>query len=325
MKDKLKIGIFCSSSHLSRRPKETDYQFLKSKGLGIYEHPQARIRNNHFAGTIQERVDAIHSLLKDDSIDILMAFWGGANTNQILPYLDFELFKKYPKPIVGFSDTTALLLAVNKLSGIKTYMGPAGITFDKPNTFEYSFDYFKKVIIDQEKEVVIEDSSTYADDLYFLNPDPTKREIKQNIGCKVYKHGKAEGEIIAANLQTLLVLAGTKYFPDLKDKILFLEESEEENVSMIHRFFTHLSQVIDLNILKGICIGRFAVQSGFKEDNTEEMIYDDVFKYLNIPVVYNLDFGHTDPLFTIPIGAKAVIDTQAGLLKFLQDKVIITN
>ena len=318
MKGKVRLGVFCSSNPLTRRPRETDYQFLTSKGLEVYEHPQVRIRNNYLAGTIQERVDAIHSLLKDDSIDILMAFWGGANTNQILPYLDYDLFKKYPKPIVGFSDVTALLLAVYKKCGIRTYMGASGITFDKPDTFEYSFNYFKKVLIDQEKEIVIDDSPKYADDLYFLNPDPTKREIKDNSGSKIYRHGKAEGEIIAANLQTLLVLAGTEYFPDLEGKMLFLEEAESEDPSMIHRFFTHLSQVTDLNKLKGVFIGRFAVQSGFKEGNTEEMIYDDVFKNINIPIVYNLDFGHTDPLFTIPIGAKAEVDTEKGLLKFIQ-------
>jgi muramoyltetrapeptide carboxypeptidase LdcA involved in peptidoglycan recycling len=94
MKDKLKIGIFCPSNPLVRRPRETDYKFLISKGIEVFEHPQVRIRNNYLAGTIQDRVDAIHSLLKDDSIDVLMAFWGGANTNQLLPYLDFELFEK---------------------------------------------------------------------------------------------------------------------------------------------------------------------------------------------------------------------------------------
>lgn len=318
MENKVKIGIFCPSNPLARSPKPTDYQFLISKGLEVYEHPQVRIRQNHFAGTIQDRVDAIHSMLKDDSINILMAFWGGANTNQILPYLDYELFKKYPKPIIGFSDVTALLLAVNKLTGIKTYMGASGITFDKPEPFEYSFEYFKKVVIEKDREVVVKDSPIYADDQYFLRPDNDHRIKQKNTGSKVYKHGKAEGKIIAANLQTLLVLAGTKYFPDLNNKVLFLEEAEDEDPSMIHRFFTHLSQVIDLKILAGIAIGRFASQSGFKEANTEEMIYDDLFKDLNIPIIYNLDFGHTDPLFTIPIGGSVVMDTEKHLLKFIQ-------
>jgi len=314
---KTRIGIFCSSNPLARSPKPTDYTFLKSKGLEISEHPQVRIRNNYLAGTIQERADAIHSFLKDDSVDVLMAFWGGANTNQILPYLDYDLFKQFPKPIIGFSDTTALLLAVNKLSGVRTYMGPSGITFDKPQPFEYSYEYFKRIVLDKEQEVTIVDSPDFADDQYFLRPDNDHRILQSNAGRKVYKKGATEAGVVAANLQTLLVLAGTQYFPDLSGKILFLEEAESEDPSMIHRFFTQLTQVIDLNTLAGICIGRYASQSGFKEGKTEEMIYDDVFADLSIPILYNLDFGHTDPLFTIPIGARARIDTENNILTFL--------
>lgn len=316
-KKKPKIGIFCSSDPLSRSKKETDYSYLKSKGFEVVEQDQVRKRTGHTAGSIQERVASLNALLQDDSIDILMAYWGGANTNQILPYLDYDMFKKFPKPMIGFSDTSALLLAVNKLSGVRTYMGPSGITFDKPQPFDYSFDYFYKTIVKPDSKVLIEDSPIWADDLYFLRKDSDHRIIKDNSGRKVFKDGKAHGVICASNLQTLLVLAGTKFFPDLKDKILFLEEAEDESPSMIHRFFTHLSQVIDLNTLRGICIGRFAEQNNFKPENSEEMIYEDVFGSLDLPIIYNLDFGHTDPLFTIPMGATARIDTKADLLEFI--------
>ncbi|HVX92984.1 MAG TPA: LD-carboxypeptidase [Candidatus Dojkabacteria bacterium] len=313
----MKIGIFATSSPLDRPKKDNDYEYLKSKGFEIFEHPQVREKTNHLAGSINDRVKALEDLLTDKSVDILMAYWGGANTNQLLPYLNYDLFAKYPKPIVGFSDTTALLLAVNKLAKIKTYMGPAGITFDKPSPFEYSFDYFKKLVVDKGEEVLVEDSKEYADDLYFLRKDSDHRILQQNVGRKVFKHGEAEGEVIAGNLQTLLVLAGTKYFPELKGRVLFLEEDENANPAMIHRFLTHLSQCTNLKDLKGICIGRFASQSGFNENDTEEDIYNDIFNGLDIPIIYNLDFGHTDPLFTIPIGGHVEINTEKSLIKFL--------
>jgi len=192
----LKIGIFCTSDPLVRSKKETDYSYLKQKGFEVIEQDQVRKRTGHTAGSIQERVEAISELLQDESVDILMAYWGGANTNQILPHLDYDLFKKFPKPIVGFSDTSALLLAVNKLSGIKTYMGPAGITFDKPQPFDYTFDYFCRTIVNQEKIVEIQDSPTYADDLYFLRKDSDHRIINDNGGRKVFKEGKAEIELV---------------------------------------------------------------------------------------------------------------------------------
>lgn len=309
-----KIGIFVTSTPVFGDNEK--YIFLKKHGYEIFEHPSARIRSAYIAGDIKTRVNELYDLLEDDSIDILMGFWGGFNTNQILPFLDYEKFKKYPKPIVGYSDISALLLAVHKMAGIKTYMGPAAISFEKKNKYEYSLDYLERVIIKKEKEIIIKDSPTFVDDLTFITGDIKTQRKQKSKGRKIYKEGIAEGKIIASNLQTLLVLAGTPYFPDLKNKILFLEEDEEAPVQMIHRFFTHLSQVINLKEIKGICIGRYSKNSGFNKQNTEEFIYDDVFSKLKIPIIYNLDFGHTDPLITIPIGGKAYINTYENIIKF---------
>lgn len=311
----LTIGIIATSTPLSSEKKESDFSYLKSKGIKIIEAKNLRKKTGHTAGSIMERVESIHELLKNKKIDILMAYWGGANTNEILPYLDYSLFSKFNKPIIGFSDTSAMLLAINKLAGINTFMGPGGISFDKPEPFEYTYDYFKKIFIENQKNIEIKDSEEFADDQYFLREDSNHRIKIKNAGRNVFRHGSVKGKIIASNLQTLLVLAGTKFFPDLKGKVLFLEEAEDENTQMIHRFFTHLSQVVDLNTLAGICIGRFASQSGFSKEDSEEMIYNTVFKDIKIPIIYNLDFGHTDPLFTIPIGGEAIIDTKKNLLQ----------
>ena len=142
------------------------------------------------------------------------------------------------------------------------------------------------------------------------------KRIQKNEGRKIYKEGEAEGEIIAANLQKLMVLAGTKYFPNLEKKILFLEEEELQPMLMIHRFFTHLLEVVNLQKVKGICIGRFCEKSGFSKDDPETFIYNRVFSNLNIPIIYNLDFGHSDPLFTIPMGGQCYINTKENVIKF---------
>jgi muramoyltetrapeptide carboxypeptidase len=316
MKNNITIGVFATSEPLVKQKREKDYAYLKSKGFVIKEAEQVRNRIGHTAGSIEDRINSIHAFIKDEEVDILMSYWGGANTNQILPYIDYELIKSSPKPIIGFSDTSALLLAINKKSGIKTYMGPAGITFDKPDPFDYTFDYFSRTVTNKNSEVIVKDSEKYADDLYFLREDSDHRILKENHGRKVYNHGKAEGKIIASNLQTLLVLMGTDYFPNLENTVLFLEEAEDLSPSMYHRFLTHLSQAVNLNALSAICIGRLSEANGFRENDSEEMIYDDIFSVLDIPIIYNLDFGHTDPMFTIPIGGTAYIDTQNHLLSF---------
>jgi muramoyltetrapeptide carboxypeptidase len=309
------IGIFATSLPLFFEQKKSSFDYLRSKGFKIIEASNLRKTTGHTAGSIKERLEGLYELLENPEVDILMAYWGGSNTNQLLPFLDYSKFSKYKKPVIGFSDTSAILIAINKFTGIKTFMGPAGITFDKPEPFEYSFEYFKKLVVDNEKECLIEDSVQFADDEYYLREDSNHRIKQKNEGRKVFRQGVAEGEIIASNLQTLLVLAGTKFFPDLEGKILFIEEEENTNVSMTHRFFTHLSQVFDLKKLRGICIGRFATKTGFTKKDPEESIYEEVFGDLQIPIIYNLNFGHTDPLFTIPIGAKAFIDTEKNIIK----------
>ncbi len=111
------------------------------------------------------------------------------------------------------------------------------------------------------------------------------------------------------------MLLGTQYLPDLEGKILFIEEAEDVKPAMVHRFFTHLSQCTDLRKLKGVCVGRFSSLLGFTLE-TEVAIYDDIFGGIDIPVLYNLDFGHTDPLFTIPIRGTVSIDTSRNILRF---------
>jgi len=151
------IGMFATSSPLSSERRRSDFSYLKSKGINIIEAKNLRRRTGHTAGSIKERVEAIQALLMNKKVNVLMAYWGGANTNQLLPYVNYDLFSKFNKPVIGFSDTSALLLALHKFSKIVTFLGPAGITFDKPQPFEYTFDYFKKIVVDKCKGVLIED------------------------------------------------------------------------------------------------------------------------------------------------------------------------
>jgi len=316
----MKIGIFASSMPIMGEKNKESYKTLEELGFDIFEHPQCRLNNNgYLAGTIKQRVDALHEMFLDKSIDIIMAYWGGQNTNEILPFLDYELINKNKKPIIGYSDTTALLLALYKKTKCPTFIGCSGISFTKPEPISYTIKYFKKLFIDNEKMITIKDSDEYADDEYYLKKPPLNkiREKQKNSGRKIFRHGVVSGEVIGANIQTLLILAGTKYFPDLSNKILFLEEAEEcGSPAELHRFLTHLTQVVDLNKIKGICFGRFMPQTNIKNDKQLRQIFKDIFGKFKMPILYNLDFGHSDPSFIVPNGAICFIDIQKNIIKF---------
>lgn len=316
----MKIGIFASSAPIIGERNKESYRVLEKLGFEIFEHSQCRlVYNDYIAGTIKQRVDAIHELFLDKTVDLIMAYWGGQNTNEILPFLDYKLINKNKKPVIGYSDTTALLLALYKKTKCPTFIGCSGISFIKPEPISYTINYFKKLFINKEKLIIIEDSDEYADDEYYLKKPPFNkiREVKKNEGRKIFRHGVVAGEVIGANIQTLLILAGTKYFPSMENKILFLEEAEEcDSPAKLHRFLTHLTQVVKLDKIKGICFGRFVAQTNIKDDKQLKQIFEDVFGKFKMPILYNLDFGHSDPSFIVPNGATCFIDTQKNILNF---------
>ena len=109
----MKIGIFAGSAPILGEIKQDLYKVLEDLGIEVFEHPQCKLNyNGYLAGTVEQRVTAIHELFLDKTVDVIMAFWGGQNTNEILPLLNYELIDKNIKPIIGYSDTTCLLLAL---------------------------------------------------------------------------------------------------------------------------------------------------------------------------------------------------------------------
>lgn len=314
----MKIGIFAASSQLKQEART--YDFLTRNGMEVYEHPVC-IKNidGYLAGSATDRVDALHELFVDSSVDIIMSFWGGLNTNQILPKLNYDLIYSNYKPIIGYSDTTALLLAIWEKTKKITYLGPSGITFLKPEPLQYTYDYFQRTVIKKESLIKIVDSPIYADDEYFMRPSPHNkyRIHKKNNGRAIYREGYAQGRIIAGNLQTIAVLAGTEFFPDLSGSILFLEEAETAGISEVRRFMTQLSQQPNFSYVAGIVFGLFCEKSNINHEAFLHIL-DDIFGKMEIPIFYNVNFGHTDPMFTIPIGGTAILDTNKNIINILQ-------
>ena len=314
----MNIGIFVAGDAAPQGEKR-NYDFLVKRGVSVIEHPICKKQyNGHLAGTAIERANALHELYLDDRIDVVMSFWGGLNTNEILHSLDYSLIKENYKPTIGFSDTTALLNAITKMTGHITYLGPSGITFLKPEPLEYSFESMLKML-SGEKEIFIIDSKIYADDAYYLRKSPNNlaREIKTTSGRSVIRQGIATGTVVAGNMQTLAALSGTQYFPNLYGAILFLEEDEFITAPVFRRFITQLSQQDNFRSIRGVVFGRMPGVAKITEEQFANCI-NDVFGKTEIPILANLDFGHTDPMFTIPIGGIAHINTETKTLIFNQ-------
>lgn len=295
------------------------YAYFKDRGFSVVEGNSVSIHTEkHTAGGIQLRVDDIHNLVKREDVGCIMAFWGGFNTNQLLDRLDYDLIKRNPKIFIGYSDVTALTTAITTKTGLVTFSGPGAISFAKPEPFDYTWDYFEKMCISPQKKVIIKPSTKYADDLFFLREDNDHRIIKINEGIKVFNPGKTEGEIVAGNLQTLLLLDNTEYLPDMTGKVLFVEEDETSTPAHVDRFLCQCKQLGWFKKISGLVFGRFTEQSSFSPEDSLEDILKDYLADVKFPILYNVDFGHSDPLITIPNGGIAVIDAEKKQIIFKQ-------
>lgn len=272
----------------------------------------------HTGGTVQERAEDLMSMFLDQEVQAVMAVYGGYSSHQLLGYLDFDAIRQNPKIFIGFSDITALNTALYTKAGLVNFSGPAFVTFTQPELPEYTERYFEQALIEGRTAMRIEPSAKWADDAWWKVENSTGRQWKENTGWQILKPGQAEGVAIGGNMGTMLLLAGTPYWPDLEGKILFVEDDDAESTQTIDRYFTQLRNMGAYGQIKGMVIGRFPSTVGFREDDSLAMIIEEAVRGYDFPIISEVDFSHTDPLITIPLGAKCAIDTANAGISFLE-------
>ncbi|MBT4446326.1 LD-carboxypeptidase [archaeon] len=274
---------------------------LESLGLVVSFGKNVNVKDDFSSSSIQERVDDLHAAFSDPSVKLILTVIGGFNSNQLLKYLDYDLIKKNPKIFCGFSDITALGNAIYAKTGLITYSGPQFFSFGEKKGFDYSLEYFQKCLM-SEKSFEIVASKKWSEDLW--TKDQQNRNFVKNDGFWVINEGEAEGIIIGGNQCTLNLLQGTEFMPEIKGSILFLEDDYEAHVATFDRDLQSLIHLPNFSEVKGIVIGRFQSASNVTKNLLTQLIKSK--KELdNIPVIANVDFGHTNPLITFPIGGTA--------------------
>lgn len=311
--DRLTIGVFSSSSPISatvpvryNRGKE----YLESKGFKVIDGNLFGKQDHYRSGSIRERADEFNQLLYRDDVQILMASIGGNNTNSILPYIDYDYLKQHPKAIIGYSDTTALLLGIYAKTGLITFYGPAlASSFGEfPPFVDRTFDSFQKILSDHF-------SIPYE---YQMPPVWTDEFInwsEQDRGKAAYPNdwvcvlpGVCTGRLIGGNLNTMEGFFGTAYMPEIqKGDILFIEDSLKDACT-IERTFSLLKLAGIFDRIGGILLGK---HEKFDDNGTGRNPYEillEVLGDLHIPFLAEFDCCHTHPMFTLPIGCQVQLD-----------------
>ncbi len=250
------------------------------------------------SSSIKSRIDDLHQAFADPHVKAIITVIGGFNSNQLLEEIDWQLIGQNPKIFCGYSDITALNNAIFARTGLVTYSGPHYSTFGQKLHFDYTLEYFQKCLM-TDSEFAVTASTEWSDDSWYL--DQNDRHLIPNEGFWLLNPGQAQGTILGANLCTFNLLHGTPYMPDIKDTVLFLEDDSESQPHTFDRDLQSLMHLPDFKYVRGLVIGRFQKTSHMTRDLLQQIISTKK-PLAGLPVIANVDFGHTDPKITFPVG-----------------------
>ncbi len=297
------VGLVTPGSYITEKELEEAKKNIRSLNLIPYHTSNVLSKDGYLAGSDKQRAEDINHMFKNPDVKCIWAVRGGYGCTRILDLIDYDLIRRNPKAIIGYSDITALLYAVFSQTGLICFHGPVGIsTFD-----EFSVHNLKPLLFSDVKGLKIKQ---------YKNSETT-----------VIRSGKAVGRLVGGNLSLMVSLIGTKFDIESKDKIIFIEEINEEPYR-IDRMLTQMIQAGKFEGAKGIALGNFQ-KCEIKENDPEfessftlkEVLYDRLFG-LGIPVVYGLSFGHISNKITLPFGAKAELDVNNNTIKLLENTVV---
>jgi muramoyltetrapeptide carboxypeptidase len=287
---------------------------LESLGLKVEFSEHCREIDILESSSIESRIADLHSAFADSNVKGIICAKGGFNANDLLEFIDWELIKNNPKIFAGYSDITVLNAAIYAKTGMVNYSSPTFSSYKHEQLLEYSIDYMHKVFF-EENSFELKPSELYSD---WTNPDDAGNPKNlENTGYWVINEGKAEGTIIGENLCTLNLLQGTEYFPKLSNSILFIEDDYESKYGNFDRDLQSLMHIPSFKNVKGLVIGRFQSASEISQEILSYIIKSKP-KLNHMPIMANLDFGHTNPRITLPVGGTAKIDTSNQKIEISQ-------
>lgn len=322
--DKSKIAVIAPANSMRHINKELikQGQDQLSKALNL-EVTFSKYTSDEFllsASTPYNRALDIHNALLDDSTCIIMAAYGGYNTNDILPYLDYELISERNITFVGYSDITVLLNAIYAKTGQIAILGPSFTTFCDPNIFNESINSLKN-ILDKKQNILLTAPEYCACDEWYLKKNFGPRDIYQNNGWKIFREGIVCSKAMGGNLESLLTLYGTEYFPNHEDLILIVEANSDEPPARFIRDLVHLRQLGILEKISGLIIGQFDKDSLLSTKMITDVLFY-VLKGYSYPVIYNTNFSHVDPLLSLPVGGeiKLIAESEPRIIVYPTEK-----
>jgi muramoyltetrapeptide carboxypeptidase len=292
------VGIISPSAATADRMEFTyAKEAMEAFGLKVKLGENLKKRFGHLAGTDQERAADINTMFGDPEIKGIICLRGGSGAARILPLIDYNLVKKNPKPLLGYSDITALHCALHSQTGLITFHGPNGSgSWNSFHVKQFENLFFEKQLVTYKNE------GSKGDELV----------VKAN-RTQTLKGGIVEGKILGGNLTVLSALSGTHYYPDFQDSILFIEDIGEDPYK-VDRMMSTLQLNGTLSKIKGFIFGQCndCKPGGGYGAFTLDEIMDHYILPLQIPAYTGAMIGHISRQFIVPVGAKVKMNADSG-------------
>ncbi len=298
------IGLISPSNMTAERaPLEFAVETLQALGFRVKLGQHVRARHGHLGGTDAQRAFDVNAMFADPEVQGILALTGGSGGTRMLPLIDYAQILRAPKFFGGFSDLTALINAIHQQTGLVTFHCP--VAGSEWNSF--SVDSFSSIVMQAGTPLLKNPQGERGDDL-----------VQKQWRTQTLRPGKARGRLIGGNLAVLTAMAGSRYWPDFRGAILFLEEINEY-IYRVDRMLSTLRLAGALDQLAGVVIGQFTKcepGDGYGVLTLDE-VFDEYFLPLNVPVYRGAMIGHIKRKFTVPVGAMAEIDAGAGTIQLL--------
>lgn len=321
------IGIFSPSSAVTAwapRRTERGVQFLASKGFKVRMGNLTGASDFWRSGTAEARADELNQLLRDPDVRCVVSTIGGSNANALLPFLDYDAFRRDPKPVVGYSDVTAILFGLYAQTGLGTFYGPAvSASFGEfPPLVEETWASFADIVMGLgDRPYAYRRPPAWTDEWLTWEEQDRPKQVSPNAWLTL-RPGRACGRLLAANLNTLHGLWGTPWMPEIRSGDILLIEDSMKTAADVERSFTHLALAGVFDRIGGLILGKHEL---FDDQGSGRKAFEILHEVLlnhakakasasafgtfkDFPVLAEFDACHTHPMLTMPIGAEVELD-----------------
>jgi muramoyltetrapeptide carboxypeptidase len=299
---------------------------LETMGFRVKIAPHAANHHGYLSDTAENRVHDLHAMFADPEVKAIVTAVGGDHSCHLLPLLDFALIRANPKIFIGYSDITVLNVAIWQQTGLVTFNGPTLITdfAEYPDMFDYTRDAFLRTLTLPQPVGELRPAATWTEERIEWEGQKDLERPRQMLpspGWSWLKPGQAQGTLIGGCIESLQHLRGTRFWPRWTDVILFLETSEEKpSVAEVDGMLMDYENMGVFEQIQGLLVGRPMSYTPAEKQQLREVLLERTRRFA-FPIISDMDFGHTTPQFTLPIGCRAEINSDAQRFAILEAAV----